>query len=336
MSQSLQSHHEKILVIDDREDNLQLLSMLLDLYGYQVKLVSSGSLALEQIKIAPPDLILLDISMPEMSGYEVCRLLKNNPHTNNIPVIFISASTEALDKIEAFESGGSDYITKPFQVEEVIARVKNQLELYRLQTELKVKNSSLEHEIRQRQAVESKLLELNQKLSALATLDGLTQVANRRRFDEFFEREWRRLQREKLPLAIILCDIDHFKRYNDYFGHQAGDECLKQVARTIFNAVNRPADLVARYGGEEFVVILPKTIGKNALNVAEKIRLSVEKLKLNHPQSSASQYVSLSLGVASVVPSPSYNRVQLLEAADRCLYEAKERGRNRAVLRTID
>ena len=336
MPQQSQSDSQEVLVVDDRADNLNLLSHLLSLKGYRVKVATSGIIALKQVKAAPPDIILLDISMPEMSGYEVCKLLKSDPRTCNIPVIFLSGLSGAEEKLEAFRSGGVDYITKPFQVEEVIARVRNQLELYRLQTELKAKNLRLEREIRQRQAVEQKLLELNQKLSVLATVDGLTQVANRHRFDEFFEREWRRLQREQLPLALIMSDIDYFKQYNDLLGHQAGDNCLKLVALTITETVNRPADLVARYGGEEFAIILPQTSGENALKVAEKIRLGIEKLKLQHPQSSASKYVSLSLGVACIIPTPNHDCEYLLTNADRALYEAKERGRNRAVLRVLD
>ncbi|MGV2831374.1 diguanylate cyclase domain-containing protein [Myxosarcina sp. GI1(2024)] len=336
MSQRLLSELEEVLVVDDRADNLELLSTVLRLQGYKVEQANSGRAALEKVKVAPPDIILLDISMPEMSGYEVCKLLKANPSTNNIPVIFISVLNEAIDKLEAFRAGGDDYITKPFQIEEVVARVRNQLELYRLQTELKAKNLRLEREIRQRQAAERKLLELNQKLSVLATLDGLTQVANRHRFDEFFEREWRRLQREQFPLALILCDIDYFKQYNDYLGHQAGDICLKSVARAMTETVNRPADLVARYGGEEFAVILPKTPAKNALQVAEKIRQRIERLGLKHPRSSVSKFVSLSLGVACVIPSPKYDRHQLLVTADKALYEAKAKGRDCAVLRSMN
>ena len=335
MSQRSQFGREEILIVDDRGDNLLLLSTVLSLQGYKVKQASSAMVALKEVKLAPPDIILLDINLPEMSGYEVCRLLKADPHTNNIPIIFISVLNDGLDKLEAFESGGSDYITKPFQIEEVIARVKNQLQLYRLQTELKAKNLRLEREIRQRQAVESKLLELNQKLSVIATLDGLTQVGNRLLFDEFFAREWRRLQREQLPLAIIFCDIDYFKQYNDYLGHQAGDICLRAVARAISQTVNRAADLVARYGGEEFAVILPKTPAANALQVANKICHSVEKLKIEHPKSSVSKFVSLSAGVAGVIPSPSYSSHQLLAAADKAVYDAKKNGRNRAVFAIV-
>lgn len=169
-----------------------------------------------------------------------------------------------------------------------------------------------------------------------AKLDGLTQIANRRIFDEFLTREWQRGQREKHTLSLILCDIDYFKLYNDSLGHQSGDLCLKKVAQTILNTVNRPADLVARYGGEEFAVILPQTPAKNALQVAETIRLQVKQLYLSHPESLVSDYISLSLGVTSIVPQPKYTKKQLLITADKALYQAKKQGRDRAVLATID
>jgi diguanylate cyclase (GGDEF)-like protein len=176
----------------------------------------------------------------------------------------------------------------------------------------------------------------NQELKRLATLDGLTQLANRRRFDEYLEQEWRRLAMEQKPLSLILCDIDFFKRYNDTYGHQAGDDCLKQVAAALCRAVKRPADLVARYGGEEFAVILPYTNDAGALCVAEFIREEVRNLRLAHGNSTVSPYVTLSLGVAGMIPRLDTTPAVLIAAADAVLYEAKARGRDRAVLRLRD
>ena len=180
------------------------------------------------------------------------------------------------------------------------------------------------------------MLELNRRLKVLATLDGLTQVANRHRFDEYLEREWLRSQREKMPLAIILCDVDYFKHYNDRFGHQAGDVCLQQVAQSISNVIKRPADLVARYGGEEFVIILPQTTAETALTIAETIRTQIANLNLEHPESDASDRISLSLGVTSIIPSVQYTKEQLLATADKALYQAKQQGRNRVISQSID
>lgn len=329
-------HQAKILIVDDRRDNIELLSAILTSQGYEVEKSTGGKLAIEASKTDPPDLILLDVSMPEMDGFEVCRILKSDRLTQDIPIIFISALSEVENKTQAFDFGGNDYITKPFQIEEVIARVKNQLEIYHLQLELKIKNAQLEKEISDRQAAEDKLLQANQKLSKLATIDSLTQIANRHLFDQFLIREWRRGKREQFPLSLILCDVDYFKLYNDRFGHQAGDVCLQKVAQTISKAVQRPADLVARYGGEEFVIILPQTPAKNALFVAEKIRLQIKEQKLSHPESLVSDYVSLSLGVTSIVPSPIYTKEQLLVTADKALYSAKQQGRDRTVLQLLD
>lgn len=329
------SYKGDILVVDDKPENLLLLSVALTKKGYEVRKVVNGNLALLAAQAAPPDIILLDINMPEMNGYQVCRELKSSPKTQDIPIIFITASDEPFDKVKAFELGGNDYITKPFQIEEVGARIENQLAVCRLQQKLKAQNSKLEKEIRYRQAVQAELIEANRKLKVLANLDGLTQVANRHRFDEYFEREWLRSQRERTDLALILCDVDYFKRYNDCLGHQAGDVCLQKVAQSIDRAIKRPADLVARYGGEEFVVILPQTTAEVALQMAEHIRSQIAKLNLDHPQSDISDRVSLSLGVTSVIPNTYYVKEQLLETADRALYQAKQQGRNRAVLQLI-
>lgn len=171
----------------------------------------------------------------------------------------------------------------------------------------------------------------NQELQRLATLDGLTQVANRRRFDEYLEQEWRRLARERLPLSLIMCDVDFFKLYNDTYGHQAGDECLKQIAATLQRSAKRPADLVARYGGEEFAIVLPNTSQAGALFVAESIRKAIKSLRLAHARSSANPYVTLSLGVASTIPSLDSTCKALVAAADTALYQAKATGRDRVM-----
>lgn len=323
---------EKILVVDDQLDNLNLLSTILNLQGYEVEVFDRGESALETVQARPPDVILLDICMPGIDGFEVCRRIKDNPNTKDIPIIFVSSLDEAKDKSQAFKSGGNDYITKPFQVEEVIIRVENQLQISRLKAELKAKNARLEQELARYQIVEEELLQLNQELIKLAAIDSLTQIANRHTFEEALTREWRRGQREGQALSLIICDIDYFKLYNDTFGHQAGDICLQKVAQTILNTVKRPADLVARYGGEEFVVILPQTPANNALKVAEKIRKRIEQLSLPHPQSLISDRVSISLGVTSIIPQPIYTKNQLLVTADKALYKAKKQGRNCAVL----
>jgi len=325
----------KILIVDDRIDNLDLLSTICNLHGFKTSISNQGKLAIKLAKKIRPNVILLDINMPEMDGFTVCQVLKKHKLTKDIPVIFISVLKEVKNKTQAFGLGGNDYITKPFQVEDVVARIENQLKFYYVQKELKTKNQQLAKEVQERQSAEIKLLKLNQKLSKLATLDSLTNIANRRYLDEILTKEWKRGQREHYPLSFILCDIDYFKFYNDYLGHQAGDVCLTQVAQKISKTVHRSGDLVARYGGEEFAIILPRTEAKNALLVAEKIRRQIEKLKIPHPHSVVSDRVSLSLGVSSVVPDFSYTEEQLLQAADQALYEAKKQGRDRVVFKQM-
>lgn len=324
-----------ILLVDDRPDNLRVLSSMLTAHGYHVRKVLSGQMALATCQKLPPDLVLLDINMPDMNGYEVCTYLKADAKTRDIPVIFISVLDDVFDKVKAFKAGGADYITKPFQFEEVIARVDNQMIVKRLQVGLQEKNRLLEQqnallleEIEKRRRAEAALQKANKKLQELACSDSLTKIANRRLFDEYLQREWQRSAREQIPLSLILGDIDYFKSYNDTYGHQAGDDCLKQVAQAITRAVKRPADLVARYGGEEFAVILPNTSSNGAVQVAQKIHSEVQRLKIVHSRSSVSDYITLSLGTYTIIPNPEFSPAVLIANTDRLLYQAKERGRN--------
>jgi len=335
MSAQLEHTQGTILIVDDTPDNLHLLSRMLNRRGYEVQAVNSGEIAMQIVKVTPPDLILLDICMPEMDGYEVCLALKANPRTKDIPVIFISALDEVLDKLRAFDVGAVDYITKPFRIPEVMARVTIHLTLRRLQLQLREQNELLKQEVRDRLAAEAALQAANQELQRLANLDGLTQVGNRRRFDEYLEQEWRRLNREQLPLSLILCDVDFFKSYNDTYGHQAGDDCLRSIARVLQLAATRPADVVARYGGEEFAVVLPNTFLEGAMQVARKIQMGIKELKLEHRDSQISQYVTLSLGVSMVVPALGVSPAALIASADQALYRAKAIGRDRIVTQII-
>ncbi len=181
------------------------------------------------------------------------------------------------------------------------------------------------------QNAEAALIIANQQLQKIARLDGLTDIANRRYFDEYLEKEWRRLTRTKSPLSLILCDVDYFKYYNDYYGHLAGDDCLRKIAQTINQTVKRSADLVARYGGEEFAIILPNISGKNAEKVAELIRTAIHKLRINHSASKVSKYITISMGVASVIPTKAKSPESLIAKADEALNHGKKKGRDRIV-----
>ncbi len=492
----------EILLVDDQPDTLRLLSIMLNSQGYVVKRVSSGALALKAVAESCPDLILLDIRMPGIDGYEVCQRLKAAEATKGIPIIFLSALNDTLDKVKAFNIGGADYVTKPFEFAEVLARVENQIQICSLQKQLQQKNETLIEEVQRRQKSERSLLNQAQKdqalnrviqeihksmeletvfftaiseigrllkldfanimnyspqekiwlsvaeyrqsensggllynsladegnpvtaklkggemicldsagqltdhlhqtlakrstgawlimplkvgheiwgglcllrqqpspwqeseiesaealaqqlaiaiqqaelykqlqaanfeLGRLATLDGLTQVPNRRHFNQYLELQWREAHREQTSLSIILCDVDHFKKYNDTYGHLAGDDCLKAVANALTDMIKRPDDLAARYGGEEFAMILPRTDLTGAAHIAEAIRQQVYALQEPHRSSDTADVVTLSLGVASIVPtSPEQSFQELINQADQALYKAKGTGRNRIAL----
>ncbi|MBP0017328.1 MAG: diguanylate cyclase [Cyanobacteria bacterium SBLK] len=440
-----------ILIVDDRVPNLRLLSDLLKARDFQVRKATNGKIAIKASQKDPPDLILLDIQMPDMDGYEVCQKLKSDPQTRDIPIIFISALGEVFDKVKAFEVGGIDYITKPFQYEEVLARINNQLVIQKQKKLLQDEQEKLKIEIQKRKETEEFLYQsrafvysiltnsldgiaafeavrnletekienfrclvvnpilaelcdrkpedltgkivikniinkidanlfdelikvvetgetlqkdfnyrqgeqhkwysyiiirladgctitirditdrkkLELELSRLATIDGLTQIANRRYFDRQLQQEWQRLRRERQSLALILLDVDYFKRYNDGYGHQTGDDCLRAVADLTREAVNRPADLVARYGGEEFAIVLPNTDRQGAMTVARRIRQAIRDRAIPHAQSNVSEIVTVSLGIASTIPSPESCPEALISLADEALYRAKQQGRDR-------
>ncbi|OCR02228.1 diguanylate cyclase response regulator [Oscillatoriales cyanobacterium USR001] len=324
------SQKNNILIVDDTPDNLRVLSsMLVNERGYHVRKALNGQIALIACEKTLPDLILLDINMPEMNGYELCTYLKQKEKTRDIPIIFISALDDVLDIIKAFHVGGSDYITKPFYVEEVLVRIENQLTIKRLQKQLKEQNNLLIEEIEKRREAEQALRTANEKLQHLASSDKLTGISNRRHLDEYLHREWLRGIQEQTCLSLIMCDIDYFKAYNDAYGHQAGDVCLQQIAQAIKSALKYPGDLVARYGGEEFVAILPNTSLEGAIKVAQNIQLEVQKLKIIHAQYPSSDLITLSLGISSKMPSLETSPESLIKDADTALYQAKKEGRDR-------
>ena len=320
-----------ILIVDDAPDNLRLLSGALSQHGYDVRTVINGRMALIAAQTVPPELILMDIRMQGMDGYEVCRALKSNSRTSDISVIFVSTLDSVIDKVKAFGAGGVDYITKPFHVQEVLARVTTHLTVQRLQTQIKQRNEVLQQEVRDRIAAESALQVANQKLLSLANTDGLTQLSNRRRFDEYLTQEWSRMNREQQPLSLILCDIDYFKRYNDTYGHQAGDDCLRHISTILQSCAKRSSDVAARYGGEELALILPNTPAAGAIQVAEEIQAKVRQLRYSHANSPSRKYVTLSIGVSTVIPRFDLMPKHLIAATDAALYQAKTEGRDRII-----
>ena len=238
---------------------------------------------------------------------------------------------EMDSSIEALRLGASDYLLKPYKEEELLFRVTRCFEKLQMLNDAKKTNEKLKKSVIKHQELEKSLRASNKQLELLSTLDGLTGIANRRTFEKFLEREWKSSMRHTQPATAIMMDIDFFKLYNDTYGHQAGDDCLKKVARTIEKSLRRPGDLVARYGGEEFVAILSDTSQKGAFSLAEKVRASVEALEIPHQASPVNKFVTISLGVASRVPERGDASSILISEADQSLYKAKQEGRNRVM-----
>ncbi|WP_156369495.1 diguanylate cyclase domain-containing protein [Duganella sp. Leaf126] len=416
-----------VLIVDDAPENLAVLRKLMVEQGYQTFVANSGERALKIARRAHPDLILLDVMMPGMDGFETCRQLKGSAATARIPVIFMSARTETDDVVAGFDLGAVDYISKPLRLAEVRARVRTQLQIRvnaesqeeqaeRLRTIVNnmaeglliieadgriqfanpacnrhlgyadnalagyhisdLLNPAVVQEyleyfsryasapgvthhhgtreviIRQRSGspvcMDLTLTPMylrqplfigllhdithhkrsEDALQRAAMIDPLTKIANRRHFDSFLEQEWQRSMRSGQPLSLVVLDVDHFKLYNDTLGHPAGDACLQQVAQAIASHAMRTTDLAARYGGEEFVMLFAETPSDAACTLAEAVRAHVEALQIPHPRSTTSAWLTVSIGVATILPHQLDNTESLFVAADRAMYAAKERGRN--------
>lgn len=293
---------QKILIADDSQTVVDMLCVVLG-EDYEVMVAPGGLAAIEMAIDRQPDLILLDVVMPGIDGFEVCRRLRAEERTQRIPIVFITGLNALEDERRGLELGAIDFIAKPIQAAIVRLRVRNHLELKRYRD----------------------------FLEDLSLVDGLTGIGNRRRFDEFLIREWRRSRRARTPLALVLLDVDYFKAFNDHYGHATGDDCLREVAATLAMLVRRPGDLCARYGGEEFAAILPHTDLAGARTLAERIREAVLALEIPHEGSVVSPHVTVSIGIAASDPSAAEEPDDLLRDADRRLYEAKSAGRNRVV-----
>ncbi len=320
-----------ILIVDDERNTRRMIQAFLNAAGHtDILEAASAREAFQYLGIAEQesqpntdiDLILMDLLMPELSGVEACRIIRSHPAYADIPLIVVTAS-EDMEKLEAsYDAGASDYIRKPIHRIELIARVNAAL---RLKKEMDTRKQHAQELLR----IQKELREANKKLHQLTLKDGLTGIANRRALDDCIKREWLRAVREKTFLSVILLDIDHFKLYNDTYGHQAGDRCLQQIATALTKTVRRPADLVARYGGEEFALVLPNTGRDGAAHVARMLQEAILELKMPHEMSPVSKVVTASFGVATMQPSLKSKHNRLIELADRMLYQAKRAGRNR-------
>lgn len=308
--------NQSIVIVDDLPDNLRLLSSILKEKGYRVRPAPSGRAALATIFKEPPDLVLLDIMMPEVDGYEVCRQLKETKDFSDIPVIFLSALNEVEDKIKAFQSGGVDFITKPFQAEEVLARVNTHLTIRTQQKTLALQNEKLiiQNALITRQA---------EKLEKLACRDPLTGLSNRREFLDRAGKEESRFRRSGKPFTLLMIDIDNFKSINDTYGHQCGDLVLVGISECLKKNL-RKQDLVARWGGEEFIVLLLEADQEGALGVAEKIRHAINDAR--HQWDNILLSVTATIGVCEHDGNSHID--ETIRRSDDALYRGKHAGRN--------
>lgn len=328
-----------ILIIDDAGDSCLLIKGMLEADNYKdLKVASSAKEAIHLLNKesiysndSKLDLIILDLVMPEMDGITACQIIKSMPQYADVPIIIISADAEMKSLEASFEAGAVDFIHKPLNRIELLTRVRSVLKLKKEMDERKAREEELLY-------IKQQLEKSNEVLKQRSIIDGLTGVFNRRHFDEMLKKEWNRSLRQSTPISLILADVDHFKGYNDTYGHQMGDECLQKISRACAKTLKRPGDLIARYGGEEFSIILPDTYLDGAMHIANKIQMNVAKSNITYPESSVSNRITLSMGVASTVPDqiksftvvPSiYSQLKsFIESADQALYLAKNSGRN--------
>jgi diguanylate cyclase (GGDEF)-like protein len=264
----------------------------------------------EVLKSTEPDLLLLDLEMPTFNGIELCQVVRQDPKYGDLPILVVTAHNDRQSTQKVFAAGADDMISKPIVGPELVTRVISRIERSRLRQQLDY---------------------LHQQQAAIwqqqARIDPLTQIPNRRALEEFLQQQWQQLIQEQETLCLILCDVDHFKNYNDFYGHPAGDICLKQIAKTIQECI-KSSDLAARYGGEEFAIILPKTSLDGALRVAQRIQQKISQLQIPHERSKIKNYVTISMGITGKIPTPEQSFDSLIAIADEALYTAKNRGRN--------
>lgn len=307
----------KILLVDDSPTIIAMTGKMLEKMGHSVTTAGNGAEAVTAYERERPDLILMDVAMPVMDGYTAAQQIRSRYPEDWVPIIFLSALQDEEQLDRGINAGGDDYLVKP------VSPMVLQAKIHAMQR--------IDEMRRRLVQLSAELAAANRKLERLSRQDALTELANRRYFDAYLADEISRAQRTKKVLAVIMCDVDFFKPYNDYYGHQAGDQCLRQVATAIESCCGRPGDLAARYGGEEFALILPETELDSATRIAEEIRSTVAELRLPHARSKVAPHITLSAGVVVYQPGANMTADQLIAAADSALYQAKHLGRNRIV-----
>ncbi len=308
----------KILVVDDSPTIRAALKGLLERMGHTVVEANDGKEALQIYRHDRPGLVLIDVVMPIMDGYESARRMRETKADEWVPIIFLSSKEADQDLDRAIEAGGDDYLVKPVSFVVLNAKIRA---LQRLES-MRTKQLEMSRD----------LASANRELEKLSRQDGLTGIANRRYFDSYLVTEVRRGARERQPLSLILSDVDHFKAFNDCYGHQAGDDCLRRVAAALSSAGRRPADLADRYGGEEFAMVLPGTALEGAVDVAQAVSRVIDGLAIPHARSAVDQKVTLSQGIVSLTLEKETSSEDLIQRADQALYMAKQQGRNRYIV----
>ncbi len=302
----------KILLVEDSATIRYAMCMYIENAGHETLVAESGEQALQILDTTPVDMVVMDVEMPGLDGFETTRLIREWLGDHWIPIIFVTGKSEASSLEEGISAGGDDYLIKPVNETILNAKIRAMERITEMRDEL---------------------AKLNQELTILSQRDGLTQLYNRRTFEEKAAELWDNSTRNKTPLTILLLDIDHFKLYNDLYGHPEGDECIRQVAGMLARCLNRSADLVARYGGEEFIALLPDTPEQGAIHMCELIRSSIEKLNIKHRDSSCSKVVTVSIGATVVNYTTGTDMDFQVTRADQALYESKSNGRNCSTVR---
>ncbi|CAB3856408.1 MAG: diguanylate cyclase [Achromobacter mucicolens] len=325
VSADLNSHGAMVLLVDDQVMVGEAIRRaLVPEANIDFHYCSDPYKALSVAIQTRPTVILQDLVLPGVDGLSLVREYRGHPVTRDIPIIVLSTKEDPAIKSAAFAAGANDYLVKLPDSIELIARIRYHSRSYMAL----VQRDEAYQALRQSQ---QQLLESNMELRRLTNSDGLTGLGNRRYFDEYLNAEWQRAGRDSREISMLMIDVDHFKSYNDTYGHIAGDEALKRVANTIFASCDRSTDLAARFGGEEFALVLPGTPGGSARLAAEKLRRAVEAMQIPQRDAGFGPWLTVSIGLATAVPMDGQPCTELIQAADRGLYEAKRQGRNRVV-----
>jgi len=304
----------KVLIVDDSKAIRLLVAECIASLGHEVVHMESGANAVDYVQDNAVDLIMMDVEMPGINGFEATQKIRDIKQDDWFPIIFLTTKIDDDSYTQGILAGGDAYLAKPINPVRLQLQITAMERIYKTRKKLKL--------------AQEKLLEANKTLLHLSMFDQLTELANRRHFDETLDKQFQLARREKKPLSVIICDIDYFKVYNDTYGHQKGDKCLAAVAKALQDSVSRPTDLACRYGGEEFTFVLPDTNLSGAKVFAEKVRSAIAALAIDHVGSTVAPFVTLSLGVATY-NGQFKNGDEITKVADKALYRAKENGRNR-------